>query len=126
MRKSDEKIWEACGKSKEEMSRKLKKVREKNGLTQQELADILQISWKQISKYETGKAMPTLPTLMAYSLYFHVSLDYLCAVDGSLPKEQRIKELEEILKRCGGDMVEYLLDITELTQTKYLSPKKRR
>lgn len=55
----------------------LKLLREKNGLTQQNLADILHIDRSSIGKYESGNTIPSVDILTKLSSHFDVSLDYL-------------------------------------------------
>ena len=56
---------------------RIKDLRIENGLTQKELAKILQSSDKNIWAYENGVASPPLDILIAYANYFGVSTDYL-------------------------------------------------
>ncbi len=57
---------------------RLKELRENENLTQQELADIIEVNGKQIiSGYENGKSEPDLTLLTKIANYFNVSVDYL-------------------------------------------------
>ena len=55
----------------------LKMLREKNGYSQQQLADILHLSKNSISHYELGVCMPSIDVLINIADVFDVSLDYL-------------------------------------------------
>ena len=55
----------------------IKTLREKKGLTQTELADILGISSKAVSKWERGESVPDVGTLKAIADMFGVTVDYL-------------------------------------------------
>jgi len=55
----------------------LKKLRNKHKISQTVLADLLHVSQRQISYYESGKDTPPLPSLIVLADYFNVSLDYL-------------------------------------------------
>lgn len=70
---------------------KIKEVRKNQNLTQQDLADILNVSRSTISKWETKSAYPDITTLIQISNQFSVSLDYLLKGDeemtGRLDKE---------------------------------------
>lgn len=59
------------------LSEKIRELRRKNGLSQEELADKLNVSRQAVSKWETGAAVPTTETLVELANYFGVSLDYL-------------------------------------------------
>jgi transcriptional regulator with XRE-family HTH domain len=55
----------------------LKILRHRVGITQRQLAEILQITASTLSQYETGKIIPSYLTLRKISDYFKVSLDDL-------------------------------------------------
>ena len=57
--------------------RMFKQERERNGLTQSELAELLGVSQQTISKYENGSREPDLENLIRMSKIFHVTTDYL-------------------------------------------------
>lgn len=56
---------------------RLKELREKKGISQKELADFLNLTQVQISKYELGKNEPDLSTTKKIANYFNVTIDYL-------------------------------------------------
>ena len=56
---------------------KLKELREKAGITQQELADKLFISAQSVSKWENGLSEPDLDTVCCLADLFEVSTDTL-------------------------------------------------
>lgn len=65
---------------------RLKQLRQKNKLTQSELADILGLKPTAISNYESQRNEPSFDKLIALSKHFDVSCDYLLGVtDAYLP-----------------------------------------
>ena len=60
-----------------DFSEKLKKYRIDNNLTQDELAKILHVSRQAISKYETGRAYPSIDILQNIAELLNVSVDDL-------------------------------------------------
>mgnify|MGYP000846016600 CR=1 FL=1 len=62
-------------------AQKSRKLRESRNLSTRMLAEELQISHSQISKYENDKTEPTLSVLRKYAAFFGVTLDYLCNDD---------------------------------------------
>lgn len=64
---------------------KLKELRKKRNLTQQELAEILKVTPGAIGLWEIGRREPDYKTLMILAQYFNVSVDYL------LNKEEKNK-----------------------------------
>lgn len=59
---------------------KLRYLREKANLSRKELADLLNISYNTISKYETNERQPDLRTLRSIARIFNVTTDYLLEV----------------------------------------------
>lgn len=66
------------------MNECLKALRVENGLTQQQLAEILNISNKNIWTYEKGIATPPPSVLVGYAKYFNVSLDYIFGLEDEI------------------------------------------
>lgn len=64
---------------------KLAELRKQNNLTQQELGNILSVSYQTISKWENGQVSPDINMLPKISAYFGVSVDALL---GLVPLEQ--------------------------------------
>lgn len=56
---------------------KLVQLRKRNGMSQLELAEALDVSRQAISKWELGTAIPTLDNLVSISKLYGVSVDYL-------------------------------------------------
>ena len=52
--------------------------RKRRGLSQEDLAGMVNVSRQAVSKWETGDAMPDLPKLLALSDALDLSLDALC------------------------------------------------
>lgn len=61
----------------------LKELREKEGLSQEELANALELSRQTISKYEKGEINFPVDMIKKFSSYFGV--DYSCFIDNKLP-----------------------------------------
>ena len=59
------------------LSEKLYQLRKKSGLSQEQLAERLNVSRQAISKWESGSAFPESEKLIIISNYFDVSVDYL-------------------------------------------------
>lgn len=55
----------------------LKSFREKLGLKQNEMAEIMHVSRVSYCNYENGINEPSLESLILIADYFHVSVDYL-------------------------------------------------
>lgn len=60
-----------------EFHEKLKELRARRGLTQEELAELLYVSRTAVSKWESGRGYPNLDSLKAIAVCFSVTVDYL-------------------------------------------------
>ena len=70
----------------------LKDLREDHDLTQADVANLLQTTREQMSKYETGKQMMGVDRYMKLAKYYHVSLDYLTGlIDTPRKLHQKIR-----------------------------------
>ena len=56
---------------------RLYELRKNKNISQEELAELLDVSRQSISKWENDKAYPEMTRLLFMSDYFEVSLDYL-------------------------------------------------
>lgn len=70
-------------------SNKLQELRKKNGLSQEALAEILDVSRQSVSKWESGQVYPEIDKIIFLSEYFHVSIDELLR-DDIQPQRNRI------------------------------------
>lgn len=71
------------------LSENLKRIRKNKDISQQQLADYLQISFQAVSKWENGITYPDINLLPRIASYFDVSVDELLGVD-------KVKENEKI------------------------------
>jgi transcriptional regulator with XRE-family HTH domain len=78
----------------------IKNLRIDHGITQEELASIMDLSRPTITKYETNERVPDLDTITRLADYFGVSVDYLC---GRKPnaKEKAAYEIITMFDRKG-------------------------
>ena len=56
---------------------KLIRLRKQSGLSQEELANELNISRQSVSKWEQAQSIPDLDKIIQLSTFFNVSTDYL-------------------------------------------------
>jgi len=73
----------------------VKFLRKRRGLTQEEVADSLNLKRSTLSGYENGVAQPGIDVLVSYSGFFNISIDTLLKVDLSTFTESRLLELEK-------------------------------
>ncbi|GAA0428936.1 hypothetical protein GCM10008934_18240 [Virgibacillus salarius] len=73
---------------------KIKSLREKNGLSQENLAKQLNVSRQAVYKWETNKGYPDIVNLIRISDIFEVTLDELIREDKDLQDKITIDEEE--------------------------------
>lgn len=78
---------------------RLKELRESRHESQQKLAVLMNISQAMISRYELGQTYPDVPTVIALSRHYGVSVDYLLGLsDDKLPyTKSNLSEKEQEL-----------------------------
>lgn len=94
-----------------EFNEKLKELRQKKGLTQEELARALYVSRTAISKWESGRGYPNIDSMRAIARFFSVSLDEL------LSPSEVLEIAEEDGRQKEGrfrDLIFGLLDVSFL------------
>ncbi len=72
---------------------KITNLRKENNLTQEDLAEILNVSRQTISNWENGKSYPDIATLILISDQFKISLDDL------LKDQKMVKVIDKMIKR---------------------------
>ena len=90
-----------------EFNEKLQELRKQKGLTQEELAEILFVSRTAVSKWESGRGMPSIESLKAISKFFAVTLDDLLSSEELLVIAEDDHKQKEMYIR---DMIYGLLD----------------
>ena len=81
---------------------KIQLLRKKNGWTQEELADKLDISRQALSKWELGTAIPDTVNVLKISKLFSVPTDYLLDDTYNTPEEFEYKSgTEKILESAN-------------------------
>ena len=122
---------------------RLEQLRIKNGLKQQELADMFGLSSGTISFYESEQRKPDIDFIVAIAKYFDVSTDYLLGLTNAIDKENidiskvtglndfSLTILEQSLKEtnnaaaevidtviCGGDFLRFVNLINDKKEKK--------
>ena len=80
------------------LQNRLKELRKAKNLTQQQLADIMEVSVYTVSLWERGGTRPEKKTLEKVAHYFNVSTDYLEGI--SFERNTNTAESEEAYASC--------------------------
>ena len=76
-----------------ELGNKIKALRLKAGLTQEKLADELNVSFQTVSKWENNVCAPDISMLPKLSVFFGVTIDELF----NLTNSQKLSRIENML-----------------------------
>lgn len=92
------------------LGEKLQTLRRSCGLSQEQLAEILEVSRQAVSKWENGESAPDLDRLRAICTYFGVTTDYLIwdepedaprGAEEARSREAQKKPLRETVREHG-------------------------
>lgn len=79
------------------LNEKILKLRKEKGLSQEELANLLNVSRQSVSKWELGETIPEVNKIVEISILFNVTTDYLLIekklnIDNKANLSETIKE----------------------------------
>lgn len=77
------------------LGEKLKNIRKRFGLSQEELAEIINVSRQAITKWESDIGLPDTDNLVGLSRVFGITVDYLLNKENDLPLLVMRKELDK-------------------------------
>ncbi len=102
-------------------SEKFQLIRRNKGMTQEELAEKLDISRQAVAKWESGQAYPDISNLIQISNLFNVTVDYLvrdqeCMVNCAADVENDISKLIDF--RLEANVNTYAAYMNETTATR--------
>ena len=72
----------------------IKRLRTERGVTQEQLAEAMNVTCAAVSKWERGDTYPDITLLQPLAFYFGVSLDALMGYE----KEKYEKEIEDVIQ----------------------------
>lgn len=82
-----------------QLGKKIKQLRKLSGMTQEQLAEKLNVSRQALSKWENGTSMPDIESVMRISTLFQISLDELLYKEEAKMKEQKTQiTLEDLVR----------------------------
>lgn len=90
---------------------RLKKLRRDSGITQENLAEHLGISYQAVSKWENNAGFPDISLLPAISGFFEVSTDYLLGIEPEKREEKIERALTEASKFTHTGEIEKSINI---------------
>lgn len=77
----------------------LKRLRKEKGITQEQFAEVMGVSGRTVSRWETGANMPDLDLLIQIADYYEVEIREI--LDGERKSEQMNKEMEDTVLKVA-------------------------
>lgn len=77
----------------------LKRLRKEKGMTQEQFAEMMGVSGRTVSRWETGSNMPDLDILIQIADYYEVEIKEI--LDGERKGEQMNKEMEDTVLKVA-------------------------
>lgn len=81
------------------LGRRIRELRQRQGWTQVQLGERVEVHPKQISAYERDLTIPKTPMLIRLAEQFDVTLDYLAAASPMGKLKEKVRD-RELLERC--------------------------
>ena len=86
---------------KNNLAENIRTFRKERGLTQEQFAEVFNVTFGAVHKWEAGLSTPELPLLLDMADFFDTSLDVLVGFD---VRDNRIETLVERLKKMVESM----------------------
>ena len=81
------------------LGEKIQQIRKAAGLSQEQLASMIDVSRQAVSKWETDQSLPDLDKVILLSQVFHISTDELLGVRAAKQNSQAEKNLDTYVKQ---------------------------
>ena len=93
---------------------RIKTCRNKQKITQEQLASDLSFSTFYISKIENGKASPTLDTLALIAEYFQMDLAFLISGSSKLDRTYHLDKLDSIVAKASNKQLNLIIKLAKV------------
>ena len=106
-----------------EIGQKIRKVRKAHGLSQEALAEKINISTTHMSHIETGNTKLSLAVFVAIAAALEVRTDDLLSSGGSSTTSTALDEITAVLERCTAKEARVIADLVraaKLSMDKHL------
>ena len=105
------------------IGQQIRKIRKAHGLSQEELAEKVNISTTHMSHIETGNTKLSLPVLVDIATALEVRTDDLLNSNPAAATSSAMDEIASVLERCTAKESKVIADVvraTKLSMDKYL------
>lgn len=105
------------------IGQRIRKIRKAHGLSQEELAEKIDISTTHMSHIETGNTELSLPVFVDIAAALDVRTDDLLGNGASVSTSAALEEISTVLERCDAREAKVIADVVKtvkLSMDKYL------
>lgn len=95
------------------IGKNIRKHRNRLGITQEILAEKINVSIPHISRMENGSAKPSLQTLVDICNALNISIDDLMQDSITATKAKASNRLDEVLAGCSTEEIDMIADVVE-------------
>lgn len=95
------------------IGQQIRKIRKAHGLSQEELAERVNISTTHMSHIETGNTKLSLPVLVSIAVALEVRTDDLLIDDFPAGKSKAIDEISSVLESCSAQEAKIIADVVK-------------
>lgn len=90
------------------LGKRIQEFRKKNGLTQEKLAEFINIETGSLSAIESGRHFPSLPTLEKIATQLNIELKALFEFNNQLSPEKMKKKITDNLDKLNKDELKFI------------------
>lgn len=93
------------------ISQKILLQRKKKGISQEDLANALNVSRQAVSKWESSQSVPDMDKIVALSSYFNITTDYLLkdeieTIDGADNYSSKNVDMQMLNKELSENVIQ--------------------
>lgn len=107
-----------------DLAKKIESLRKQKGMSQEVLADKLQVSRQAVFKWECGESTPSISKLKELAVLFEVSLDYLLMDQNDVPANKQPQAVQAKYRKVFKNLIGLNLEVDVAIQNGYYTGDK--
>jgi transcriptional regulator with XRE-family HTH domain len=93
--------------------KRLKELREKRGMTQEELSNLLDIEWQHVSRLENGKNLPSCSILISLANVFDIDIREFTEYEHLNPENNVDNSINKLLSLATNEQKKVIFRIIQ-------------
>ena len=98
---------------KEIFAKNLKELRKRNKMTQEQLAELVNVAPRHISFIETGRSFPSCELLERICKVLQVDFTEVVKTEENLTREELLQKLNTIVPKLNDEQLNYLVKLAK-------------